>query len=88
MTELLGLFEERLERRAFLDALCATTGPAGSLLVVVAVRADFYGHCLAHEGLLRAVREGQLALGPMDRDELPPHGGVWLSQACSPWGRG
>ncbi|MGW7448030.1 nSTAND1 domain-containing NTPase [Kitasatospora sp. NPDC054795] len=68
--ELFTLCQDAAERRAFLDRLCAEAGPGGTRLVVLGVRADVYGHCLAHEGLLRAVRRGQLALGPMSAAEL------------------
>ncbi|MET8546541.1 helix-turn-helix domain-containing protein, partial [Kitasatospora sp. NPDC004799] len=68
--ELFTLCPDADERRAFLDRLCAQAGPDGTRLVVLGVRADAYGHCLAHEGLLRAVRRGQLALGPMSAAEL------------------
>ncbi|MBP0451009.1 helix-turn-helix domain-containing protein [Kitasatospora sp. RG8] len=68
--ELFTLCPDAGERRAFLDRLCHEAGPAGSRLVVLGVRADLYGHCLAHDGLLRAVRRGQLALGPMTAGEL------------------
>lgn len=68
--ELFTLCADREERRAFLDALCREAGPEGGRLVVLGVRADLYGHCLAHDGLLRAVRRGQLALGPMSAAEV------------------
>ncbi|MFE7559607.1 helix-turn-helix domain-containing protein [Kitasatospora sp. NPDC057500] len=68
--ELFTLCPDADERRAFLDRLCHEAGPDGSRLVVLGLRADLYGHCLAHDGLLRAVRRGQLALGPMTGGEL------------------
>ncbi|MEU6238198.1 helix-turn-helix domain-containing protein, partial [Kitasatospora sp. NPDC047058] len=68
--ELFTLCADPAERRAFLDTLCREAGPDGGRLVVLGVRADLYGHCLAHEGLLRAVRRGQLALGPMSAAEV------------------
>ncbi|NUW38630.1 nSTAND1 domain-containing NTPase [Nonomuraea rhodomycinica] len=39
-------------------------------LVVLGIRADFYGHCLAYPGLVDALRDGQLPLGPMTPAEL------------------
>ncbi|WP_405363236.1 helix-turn-helix domain-containing protein [Kitasatospora sp. NBC_00085] len=68
--ELFTLCTDPEERRAFLDALCREAGPGGGRLVVLGVRADLYGHCLAHDGLLQAVRRGQLALGPMSAAEV------------------
>ena len=38
--------------------------------VVLAVRADFYGHCAAHERLARLAGAHQVLVGPMRRDEL------------------
>ncbi|MCG6494058.1 helix-turn-helix domain-containing protein [Kitasatospora sp. A2-31] len=68
--ELFTLCADPEQRRAFLDALCREAGPGGRRLVVLGLRADLYGHCLAHDGLLKAVRRGQLALGPMNAAEL------------------
>ncbi|WP_395298044.1 helix-turn-helix domain-containing protein [Kitasatospora hibisci] len=68
--ELFTLCADPEQRRAFLDALCREAGPEGGRLVVLGLRADLYGHCLAHDGLLKAVRRGQLALGPMNAAEL------------------
>ncbi len=56
------------ERTAFLDGLvdAAGTGP----LVVLAIRADFYGRCTAHPELAALVAANQLLVGPMTREEL------------------
>lgn len=56
-----------LDRRVFLRALAAITGHA---LVVMALRADFFGHAMAHEELAAALRGNQLLVGPMGLDEL------------------
>ncbi|MBB5781794.1 nSTAND1 domain-containing NTPase [Nonomuraea jabiensis] len=66
--ELFTLCDDEAERDVFADELCrlAQAGPA----VVAAIRADFYGHCLAHPGLREALRTRSLPLGPMDRAEL------------------
>jgi WD40 repeat protein/transcriptional regulator with XRE-family HTH domain len=64
------------QQREFLDALCSEAGAAGAggaagaRLVVLGVRADFYGRCLEHDGLLVAAGNGHLPLGPMTREEL------------------
>ncbi|TMR33011.1 helix-turn-helix domain-containing protein, partial [Nonomuraea zeae] len=74
LEEIFTLCGAEAERRAFLSALAAlaVTGTAGhpAALVVLGVRADFYGHCLSRPGLLDTVREGQLPLGPMTVAEL------------------
>ncbi len=57
------------ERRAFISALCIAAQSA-AVLVVLGVRADFYGRCLAYPALLGALNEGHLALGAMSADQL------------------
>ncbi|MEU7742862.1 helix-turn-helix transcriptional regulator [Nonomuraea sp. NPDC049158] len=56
------------ERQAFIGALCAAAD-AGAL-VVVGLRADFYGQLLRHPRLVEAVQAGQVAVGPMSAAEL------------------
>ncbi|MBN6054979.1 hypothetical protein JYK22_23785, partial [Nonomuraea sp. RK-328] len=78
LEEVFTLCTDPAERHAFLDALHALSlhTPAGDrpgtppALVVLGVRADFYGHCLAYPGLVEALRDGQLPLGPMTPAEL------------------
>ncbi|MCQ0019430.1 nSTAND1 domain-containing NTPase [Actinomadura madurae] len=66
--ELFTLCGEVSEREAFIEDLCRRA--AAGLAVVLGVRADFYGHCLTHPGLLDALRERALPLGPMTVPEL------------------
>ncbi|MFI9011378.1 helix-turn-helix domain-containing protein [Actinosynnema sp. NPDC053489] len=56
-------------RRGFVAALreLATTGRA---VVVLALRADFYGQALRHPALVDALQHHQLALGPMSEADL------------------
>jgi Novel STAND NTPase 1/WD domain, G-beta repeat/Caspase domain len=63
------------ERRAFIHALCAAarggdarTEPAA--LVVLGMRADFYGHCAAFPELVPALQDGQVLVGAMTIPEL------------------
>ena len=59
------------ERRAFVDALVASVrDPRRRALVLVAVRADFYGRCAAYPELWRLLGASQVLVGPMRRDEL------------------
>ncbi|MFD7323204.1 AAA family ATPase [Streptomyces sp. NPDC059875] len=62
------------ERTAFLRALTALTRPSDEgrpgTLVVLALRADFYGQAAAHPELLTALRDTQLLVEPMTTDEL------------------
>ena len=59
------------ERAAFVDALIAATRDVRRrTLVLVALRADYYGRCAAHPGLWRLLAANQVAVGPMSREEL------------------
>jgi WD40 repeat protein len=63
--------QERAERAAFIDALCAAAGrPAGPrgeppARVVIAVRGDYWDRCAAHPQLVAAMERDQLVVGPM-----------------------
>jgi WD40 repeat protein/DNA-binding SARP family transcriptional activator len=62
---------EATERNAFLDTLVAgAADPDQRLMVVLAIRADFYGRCAEHPELSTAVGANQVLVGPMRRDEL------------------
>ncbi|WP_438818302.1 nSTAND1 domain-containing NTPase, partial [Streptomyces clavuligerus] len=64
------LCDDPAERARFLRLLLAAREPGSRLRVVVAVRADFYGRCTEHPGLVEAVREAHLPIGPMTPAEL------------------
>jgi WD40 repeat protein/transcriptional regulator with XRE-family HTH domain len=66
--ELFALCLDEPQRTAFIDELCARA--ADGLPVVLGLRADFYGHCLAHPPLLAALRARALPLAPMGPGEL------------------
>jgi hypothetical protein len=68
--ELYTLCHDAAERDQFIDCLLAATDPAGRLRVVIAVRADFLGHCSEHAALTAALQDGTVLAGPMSRDEL------------------
>ena len=63
--------DERLERTAFIDAVCAATArPAGlrgepPARVVIAVRGDYWDRCAAYPQLVPAMERDQLVVGPM-----------------------
>jgi WD40 repeat protein len=59
-------------RRAFIAALCAAANGSGELaaLVVIGVRADFYGRCAEYPELTRALEGQQVIIGPMTATEL------------------
>ncbi|MER8041619.1 hypothetical protein [Streptomyces sp. NPDC094032] len=68
--ELFTLCADARERNDFLAALLEARRADSGLRVVLGVRADFYGRCLAHPGLAAAVREAALPVGPLTPAEL------------------
>ena len=59
------------ERAAFVATLTGAAQAAdGYATVVVAVRADYYGHCAAEPGLAGLLAANHVLVGPMDADEL------------------
>ncbi|MGW3960809.1 nSTAND1 domain-containing NTPase [Amycolatopsis sp. NPDC005003] len=69
--EVFTLCSDETARARFIDALCTAAQAEGSRLrVVLGVRADFYGHCTAHAGLVEMLRDAQIAVGPMSAAEL------------------
>ncbi|MFE5587730.1 caspase family protein [Kitasatospora sp. NPDC056531] len=63
------------EREAFVRALSAACthgrdGAAPRAVVLLGLRADFYGHCAAHPALADALQNNQVLVGPMDSSEL------------------
>ena len=66
----------RLERTAFIDAVCAAaTHPAGlagepPARVVIAVRGDYWDRCAAFPQLVRVMEQDQLVVGPMPEASL------------------
>ena len=62
---------EQSERAAFVDALVASVRAVRRrTLVVVAVRADYYGRCAAYTELLRLLSASHVLVGSMLREEL------------------
>ncbi|MFE3188604.1 NACHT and WD repeat domain-containing protein [Nocardia sp. NPDC059240] len=69
--ELFTTCESEREREEFLTALhTAATRNDDPVAVVLAVRADFYAHCLNHLILQEALEQRSYLLGPMRTDEL------------------
>ncbi len=59
------------ERAAFADTLArAAADPEGRAVVVVALRADFYGRFAAYPGLAELLGGNQVLVGPMQASEL------------------
>jgi hypothetical protein len=58
-------------RLSFLDNLIyASVVAQGKTIVILTMRADFYGKCAAHPTLAAAVTDHQLLIGPMSDEEL------------------
>ncbi|MGW3566557.1 nSTAND1 domain-containing NTPase [Streptomyces sp. NPDC000941] len=70
MEELYTLCTDPAEHTAFIDRLLTAAAPDSRLRVLLAVRADFFGHLADHRPLADALREATLLIPPMNRDEL------------------
>jgi WD40 repeat protein len=71
LEELFTACRSDAERAAFADTLArAATDPDGRAVVVVAVRADFYGRFAAYSGLAELLGGNQVLVGPMQASEL------------------
>ncbi|MEV7965637.1 hypothetical protein AB0O34_06585 [Sphaerisporangium sp. NPDC088356] len=69
--EVFTLCRDAAERACFLDWLLAAADDTGERArVVLGVRADFYARCAEHPPLVRALRDRQLLIGPMDEGDL------------------
>jgi hypothetical protein len=69
--ELFTICREEKLRQAFVDNLIYASQVAqGHTLVLLAMRADFYGKCASYPQLALAVPECQVLIGPMTRPEL------------------
>jgi transcriptional regulator with XRE-family HTH domain len=69
--ELFTLCDDDAERRRFVDALLAAwRDPASPVIVIVALRADFYGRVAAYPELAAAVVAEQTLIGPMTPVQL------------------
>jgi WD40 repeat protein/transcriptional regulator with XRE-family HTH domain len=58
---------DEAQRRDFITRLCEL---ARNALVVLALRADFYGHALRYPGLASALQSRQVLLGPMTAEQV------------------
>jgi len=65
--EIFTLCDDGSSRDAFVAGLCAVGGTA---MVLLGLRADVYGQCLAYPMLRPTLTHGQLPVGPMTPDEI------------------
>ena len=71
LEELFTQTRDEVERRQFVATITRAVGePDGPVTVLVAVRADFYGHCSAYPDLAAALDSGSTLLCPMEPDEI------------------
>ncbi|MFI6937555.1 NACHT and WD repeat domain-containing protein [Streptomyces sp. NPDC050287] len=70
MEELYTLCADPAERAEFIDRLLTARAPDSRLRVLIAVRADFFGHLARHRPLADALRDATLLVAPMNRSEL------------------
>jgi WD40 repeat protein/DNA-binding SARP family transcriptional activator/type II secretory pathway predicted ATPase ExeA len=68
--EAFTICRDEAERAAFLAALVEAAQADNSVTVVVAVRADYYGHCAADPRLASLLAANHVLVGPMDAGEL------------------
>ena len=69
--EVFTLCEDEAARQALFDNLLyAATVADGQAIVVLTMRADFYGKCGSYPALAAAMSDHQLLVGPMTEDEL------------------
>jgi DNA-binding SARP family transcriptional activator/WD40 repeat protein len=68
--ELFTACPDEYERTAFADALTTYVRDRRGTVVLVAVRADFYGRCTEYPELSRLLGASHVLVGPMRRDEL------------------
>ena len=69
--EIFTLCRDDVLRRALIDNLChASSVMLGQTVVVLTMRADFYGKCSAYPTLAAALSDHRMLVGPMTEDEL------------------
>jgi DNA-binding SARP family transcriptional activator/WD40 repeat protein len=71
LEELFTVCSDEAERAAFVDALvAAATDNLRRAVVIVSLRADFYGSCATYPSFRELVSGAHALIGPMDREEL------------------
>ncbi|MDO0913563.1 hypothetical protein QQM39_22770 [Streptomyces sp. DT2A-34] len=68
--EIFTLCHSPQERVEFIDLLLTAQKTRNQLRVLIAVRADFYGHCADHQGLADAVNRAHLLISSMPPERL------------------
>ncbi len=68
--ELFTACKDEVERKAFVDNLLIAAEADALTTVIIALRADFYAHCLQFNNLRQALEKYQAAIGAMSAAEL------------------
>jgi len=66
--EIFTLCSDEEERRSFIEGVLGRADEG--VTVVIALRADFYGHCASYPRLASALGDHQMLVGPMSEEEL------------------
>jgi WD40 repeat protein/DNA-binding SARP family transcriptional activator len=62
--------QDQQEQVSFLDELLAAGTAEQGAMVVLGIRADYYGRCAEHSGLAERLAGSQVLVGPMDAEEV------------------
>jgi WD40 repeat protein/class 3 adenylate cyclase len=68
--EVFTICRDEDERAGFLDALAHAAAEDEQAVVILALRADFYGHCASYPALAALVQDHQSLVGPMREAEI------------------
>jgi WD40 repeat protein/class 3 adenylate cyclase len=68
--EVFTLCRDEEERRLFLELLAHAAGESAQTIVVLALRADFYGHCATYPALAALLQDHHALVGPMREAEI------------------
>jgi WD40 repeat protein len=68
--EVFTLCRDEEERRLFLELLAHAAAESVQTTIVLALRADFYGHCATYPALAALLQDHQSLVGPMRESEI------------------
>src|SRR5439155_1112246 len=68
--EIFTLCRDESERRCFIELLAHAAAEDAQTVVILSLRADFYGHCAAFPSLAALVQDHQALVGPMREGEI------------------
>jgi DNA-binding SARP family transcriptional activator/energy-coupling factor transporter ATP-binding protein EcfA2 len=62
--------QDQQQQASFLNELLAVAAADTGAMVVLGIRADYYGRCAEHPGLANQLATSQVLVGPMDAEEV------------------